>query len=364
MVERPTSHPFNMYKNIQAQPEAFRSVVAANTESSWALASLLAAGGRVFVVGVGTSFHAAQAGEYLVRAFGGGIEAWGVHSFDFGLYPPRLCATDTVIGISHRGDTTYTVRALEVARDAGCRTVLITGTDFPERRPPFVDVVFETVGREDSATYTVSYIATLAVLARLAADLGKARTGIQSFPDELLLDELPAVIRAGLETEESAAALAQAHVGRRRIAFVGGGPAGVNGPEAALKILESSYLPAQGILVEQMMHGPFQAADPDDLFVVIAPAGPAQQRSLEFARQVVELGAHLIVINDGSLTELRERAAGWIDVPAVPEPFTTISCLVPLQLFAYHLALAAGTNPDAFHLNDERFMAAFRLIKL
>jgi glucosamine--fructose-6-phosphate aminotransferase (isomerizing) len=118
------------------------------------------------------------------------------------------------------------------------------------------------------------------------------------------------------------------------------------------------------MLVEQMMHGPFQAADPADLFVIIAPDGAAQRRSLEFARQVVELGAALIVVSDGSVTELRERAAGWIDVPRVPEPFTVVSCLVPLQLFAYHLALAIGTNPDDFHLNDERFLAAFKLIKL
>jgi glucosamine--fructose-6-phosphate aminotransferase (isomerizing) len=160
------------------------------------------------------------------------------------------------------------------------------------------------------------------------------------------------------------AELARAHVGRRRMAFVGGGPAGINGPEAALKVLESSYLPAQGLLIEQMMHGPFQAGDPDDLYVVIAPAGAAQQRSLEFARQVLELGAHLLIVSDGSVAELREQAGGWIDVPPVPEPFTTLSCLVPLQLFAYHLALAAGTNPDAFHLNDERFLAAFKLITL
>lgn len=364
MVDRPTTHPFNMYKNIQAQPEAYAAVVHLNAPRSREVAPLVAAGGRIFVVGVGTSFHAAQAGEYLLRAYGGGVEAWGVHSFDFALYPPALRADDTVIGVSHRGDTTYTVKALEVARDAGCRTMLITGTDFPERRPLFVDAVFETVGREDSATYTVSYTGALAVLACLAADIGAVRSGAAPFPESLLLDELPATIRAGLQTEEVAAALAREHVGRRRIAFVGGGPAGINGPEAALKILESSYLAAQGLLIEQMMHGPFQASDPDDLFIVIAPSGAAQHRSLEFTRQVLELGAHLIVVSDGSASELREQAGGWIDVPPAPEPFTTVSCLVPLQLFAYHLALAAGTNPDAFHLNDERFMAAFKLITL
>ena len=364
MVDRPTSHPFNMYKNILAQPAAFAAVVRANAEPCRVVAPRLAAAGRVFVVGVGTSFHAAQAGEYLLRAYAGGLEAWGVHSFDFALYPPALRPDDWVIGVSHRGDTTYTAQALEVAHVAGCTTAMITGTGFPERRPPFVDHVFETVGREDSATYTVSYIGTLAILAQLAAAVGVERGVAGNFDDTFLAETIPGVIQTALGTEPLAAELAIAHAGRRRIAFVGGGPAGVNAPEAALKILESSYLAAQGMLVEQMMHGPFQAADPADLFVVIAPEGAAQRRSLEFARQVVELGVALVVIGDDSVTELREQAAGWIDVPRVPEPFTVVSCLVPLQLFAYHLALAAETNPDAFHLNDERFMAAFKLIKL
>jgi glucosamine--fructose-6-phosphate aminotransferase (isomerizing) len=338
--------------------------VRSNAERCNTVAPQLAGAGRIFVVGVGTSFHAAQAGEYLLRAYAGGVEAWGVHSFDFALYPPALRPDDWVIGVSHRGDTTYTVLALEVAHAAGCPTALITGTGFPERRPTFVEHVFETVGREDSATYTVSYIGTLAILAQLAATAGAERAGERAFDDGFLTETMPAIMHAALATEESVAALAREHVDRRRIVFVGGGPAGINAPEAALKILESSYLAAQGMLVEQMMHGPFQAADPDDLFVVIAPSGPAQQRCLAFARQVVELGAALIVLSDGSVSELREHAAGWIDVPSVPEPFTVVSCLIPLQLFAYQLALAAGTNPDAFHLNDERFMAAFKLIKL
>ena len=117
--------------------------------------------------------------------------------------------------------------------------------------------------------------------------------------------------------------------------------------------------------IEQMFHGPFQCADADDLFVLIAPAGAAQARTLALAGPIREIGAQFLLVSDGTAgAAARELAPETRDVPPVPEPLTALSCLVPLHLFAYHLALARGTNPDRFHLDDERFARAYALNKL
>jgi len=195
------------------------------------------------------------------------------------------------------------------------------------------------------------------VLALLAGRLGYHRTGSTTLPDELLREEVPGALRAALGTEGQVEALAREHVERRRIWLLGGGPSGVTAAEIALKIKETSYLQAEGMPTETMLHGPFQCVEADDLFVLIGPAGAARDRTLEVAELVEEVGAPYVVVGDET-TEVRPSAAGVVRIPEVPEPFSALGCLVPLQLFSYHLALVRGTDPDGFRVDDPRFARA------
>jgi glucosamine--fructose-6-phosphate aminotransferase (isomerizing) len=172
-----------------------------------------------------------------------------------------------------------------------------------------------------------------------------------------LRNELPAALGVALGTEERVASLAQEHIGHRRIWLLGGGPSAVIAEEVALKIKETSYLQAEGMSTETMLHGPFQCVEAEDLFVLIAPAGRAQGRTLEVAELAAEVGGEILVVGDGT-TDPPQETADLLAVPEVPEPFSALTCLVPLQLFSYHLALARGTNPDIFRADDPRFARA------
>ena len=349
------AHPYHMHEAILAQPEAFFRVVERNEDEADEFASRIASCERVFLAGIGTSHHAALEGEHLMRAYGGGPDVRAVHSFDLALYGPELRPRDCLVAVSHRGAKRYTALALEKAREKGCPTALITGEGGGgEGR---ADAVFRTVVQEKSSAHTVSYTSAVAVLALLAGRLGYHRNGSTTLPDELLTEEIPEALRAGLGTEEQVEALAREHVGRRRIWLLGGGPISVTAVETALKIKETSYLQAEGMPTETMLHGPFQCVEADDLFVLVAPSGPARERTLEVAELVEEIGAAYVVVGDET-TGARQGAAGVVRVPEVPEPFSALSCLVPLQLFTYHLALARGTNPDSFRVDDPRFARA------
>jgi glucosamine--fructose-6-phosphate aminotransferase (isomerizing) len=172
-----------------------------------------------------------------------------------------------------------------------------------------------------------------------------------------LRNELPAALRAALGTEERVASLAREYLGRRRIWLLGGGPSAVTAEEVALKIKETSYLQAEGMSTETMLHGPFQCVEAEDLFVLVAPAGVAQGRTLEVAELADEIGGACLVVGNGT-PDPPQRTADLLAVPGVPEPFSALTCLLPLQLFAYHLALARGTNPDGFRADDPRFARA------
>ena len=354
MDERRTVHPFHMYDAIFAQPEAFVRVLEKNETAVDGFAAGAASCQRLFLAGIGTSYHAARIGEYLLREYGGGLDVRAIHSFDFALYGPDLAPGDCVVGVSHRGTKRYTARALERAIESGCRTALMTGEGGSISIQS--DAVFRTVGQERSAAHTVSYTAAISLLAHLAGRIGYYRTGSEVLGEGPLRDELPAALRAALGAEEHVASLAHEYVGRRRIWLLGGGPSAVIAEEVALKIKETSYLQAEGMSTETMLHGPFQCVEAEDLFVLIAPAGAAQGRTLEVAELVGEVGGACLVVGDG--TSDPPQVTELIAVPEVPEPFSALTCLVPLQLFAYHLALARGKNPDIFRADDPRFARA------
>lgn len=346
------SHPYHMHDAILAQPEAFTRAVERNEGAGDEFASRISSCERVLLAGIGTSHHAALVGEHLMRAYGGGLDVRAVHSFDLALYGPEPRPGDCLVAVSHRGAKRYTALALERAREIGCPTALITGEGGSgEGR---ADAVVRTVSQERSSAHTVSYTSAVAVLALLAGRLGYHRTGSATLPDELLKERVPEALRTALGTEEEVSALAREHVGRRRIWLLGGGPSAVTATETALKIKETSYLQAEGLPTETMLHGPFQCVEADDLFVLIAPSGAARERTLEVAELVEEVGAPYLILGDGT-AETRPATASVLAVPEVPEPFSALSCLVPLQLFAYHLALARGTNPDNFRVDDPRF---------
>jgi glutamine---fructose-6-phosphate transaminase (isomerizing) len=364
MVEgRPTEHPFNMYRHVFDQPEAVAKAVAGNRAHIDAIAAEIAGAERIFLVGIGTSYHAAQVVEHFVREYAGGVPAYPVHSFDFALYGPALTERDCIWIISHKGTKAYSVRALERAHEAGCPTVLITGIGL-EGKPDLADHVIETVPLEQSSTYTISYTGALSVMALLAERIGFHRSGETRLSQLFFEQELPSALEAGLRADEQMQQWAEYYAESRRLFLTGGGPSAVTAQEIALKIKEASYLQAEGIHVEQFLHGALQNAEPEDVFVLIAPQGAAQSRVFEFAYAVQEIGTPYLVVSDGTAGSITGRAASSLDVPAVPEPFTALTCLVPLQLFAYHLALTVGRHPDTFRLDDPRFARAFQRASL
>ena len=350
-----TRHPFHMYDAIFEQPEALVSVLERNRAGLDEFAAGVPSCKRLFLVGIGTSYNAARVGEHLVRAYCGGLDVRAINSFDFGLYGPDLAPEDCVVAISHRGSKRYTALALERARESGCRTALVTGEG--SSTSAVADAVFETVAQERSSAHTVSYTGAICVLAQLAWRLGYYRNGSDPFPEAFLRNELPEALRTALGTEDAVAARAREHVGRRRIWLVGGGPSAVTAEEISLKIKETSYLQAEGVPTETMLHGPFQCVEAEDLFVLVAPAGAAQGRTLEVAQLAAEIGGACLLVGEGT-TGSSARTEALLVVPEVPEPFSALTCLLPLQLFSYHLAFARGTNPDSFRAEDPRFARA------
>jgi glutamine---fructose-6-phosphate transaminase (isomerizing) len=294
-----------MAKTMERQPRDLRRVLA-----DWAPVEAGAArlaGRRVFLVGTGTSWHAANQGAYFLRL--AGVDAEPVSAADCALWGPRPTQTDALVLLSHRGTKRYASQVVERARADGIPTVAIGGEGAPG-----VDI--ETVAQETAGTFTASHLGALARLAQLAVALGA---------DVGELDAVPGAVAAALEGPSPAVEMPE-----RGLEFVGAGPNQWTAAEGALKVREAAHLFTEGLAVEQLLHGPGFALGPRDALVCLDGGGPGTSRLAEVATAIESLGARVY------------RFAA----PELGEPLSVFPLTVTVQRIALEFAVQLGTDPD------------------
>src|SRR5438270_2162881 len=283
-----------LYSSIHAQPQAVRELLA-NWVGPAQAAARLARTNRILLAGIGTSFHAATVGEYLLRL--AGADAWALRSFEFVNYPRPLRTDDGVIVISHRGSKLHGNLAVERAMEAKVSTIGITGKNSKMQGP---DVVIETVEQDPSSTHSISYVSALTRLAQIAVRLAVLLGHPESAQRlEQGLTQLPALMENILAREDEIRTIAQEAVAhQRRIYFVGAGPNAVTAPEGALKAKESAYVTTEGFELEQAIHGPQVAFEAEDLLIPISVKGPAHARMADFLLSLSEIAPHVLLLGE------------------------------------------------------------------
>lgn len=350
-----------LYRSIHAQPEAVRTLLADQQGPAQA-AEKLARAGRIFLAGIGTSFHAASVGEYLLRF--AGADAWAVRSFEFVHYPRPLRPGDGVIVISHRGSKLHGMLAVHRAVEAGVYTVGITGRN---SKMQGADLIIETVEQDPSSTHSISYTGALTRLGQIATSLAalNGRTG-EARTLEQGLACIPALMEDLLAREAEVRQVARdATAHARRIYYVGAGPNAVTAPEGALKAKEAAYVTTEGFELEQALHGPQVAFEPRDLLIPISVRGPAQSRMADFLLAVSEIGSRVWLVGEAPTPETAElfKRESWGhfslgEYADLPEELTPLLAVLPLQLLADFLAAARGTNADSFRADQEAYKQA------
>jgi len=336
------AHPYYMHDAIYAQPGALRLLERGNEAALSAAAAAIRGAGRVWVAGVGSSWHAALVGEHLLATTGGlGARARAVVASEWTAYGPAAEAGDRLIAVTHRGSR-VTAQAVTHATERGAVGVTVTarGVTLPGGAH-----ALHTCDPEASGAHTVSYTTALATLVLLAAEAkgdDATRRALGGLPD----------LVAFLLGQESWDDLGARLASRRRVWFVGGGPNAATAREGALKLSETAWLPAIAFDPESFLHGPSAALEPDDALVLIAPPGPARARALDVARAARAIGAEVLAIAREDDRDVAALAGETIALPEIDETLSPLVAVVPLQLLAYHVAVARGRNPDLLRADD------------
>jgi glutamine---fructose-6-phosphate transaminase (isomerizing) len=299
---------------IRSQPDELERMLTSGAVKAQvhAAAEALHRVRRIWVVGTGTSQHAANLGAAMLQD--AGRSAHSVSSMQFVKNAPIVGPQDGVVIITHTGETAYALAARALAFSAGLQTITIC-----REGAPFNDAI-QTVEKETSETYTVSYTTALLALGLLAAEMGA---------DAITADTLalvPGSVRNALE----APGTESVPLPDRILTIIGAGHSAVTAREGALKVREASRTLAEGFDAEFLLHGtavPLTAQDH-----VLALTSLDEDRLVEGIARAAEAEGI-------GVTRLAE-----------PSPLPTVLAQIPyvarLQLMALRFATSKGQDPD------------------
>src|SRR2546429_3786728 len=356
----PPAQESEMYKTMHRQPADLRRLMDAGWTPAEQAADLLTSTRRLFLVGIGTSYHAALVGEWLFR--GVGVDARAVMSSDFATYPNLfpLEPDDAVVVLAHSGTKTFSTRSLERARAEGA-TVISVGSLTAEH--PGSQLVLRTVERERSSAFTSSHTAAMFVLAQVATTLAELKRRTVAADLRRALAVLPDQIEDVLRRQDEVLGVASEAAGRL-IYVAGAGPNAATALEAVIKAREAATARIDRMSLEQFLHGPLVTVNPEDFGVLVNVRGAdplTAARTAEVAGVLELIGTPLWLI--GQPADSAPRATVF-ELPTLPELLSPILAVVPVQILAQQMAVERGANPDRFRKDDPRYDAALSSLRL
>ena len=330
-----------LQSEIRQQPNVLSALLDGEMENARRIAADVRARGVKYVViaARGTSDNAARYGQYLLGGYNRLPVGLATPSL-FSVYgePPRL-EDGLVVGISQSGQSPDIVAVLDEARRQGAPTLAVTNDPDSPLAAQADYVLALHAGEERAVAATKTYTAQLTALALLACVLGDD-------PDRLAaLKRVPSALENVLDREELIASGVERYRYMETCVVLGRGYNYATAFEIALKLKELNYLIAESYSSADFMHGPIAVVGSGFPAMVVAPNGKMFDTMRDFSLELKSRGAELIIISDRQ--DLLAESVTPLPLPEnIPEWLSPIVAVVPGQLFALHLTLVKGNDPD------------------
>ena len=356
--------PHYMLKEIFEQPQGLRDTIAPRVSLEEGVVRLdevrigadeLRALRRINIVASGTSRHAGMAGQYMIQELAN-LPVDVDYASEFEYRNPLIGRGELTIVITQSGETADTTAAQREARAKGSRTIAISNVVDSTIAREADGVIYTNAGPEISIASTKAFTAQMAVLFLFGLYLGQVRGKLtkermRHYIREVL--DLPGKVGTVLESTPDCERLAEKYHQVQDFLFLGRAihyPVAMDG---ALKLKEVSYVHAEGYPTGETKHGPNALIDESLPVVIIATcdrndAGSVlrYEKNLANIRGFKQQSGRVITIASEGDEEMRKLADHTIFVPPAPELLLPILEIVPLQLFAYYMAVRKGLDVD------------------
>ncbi len=304
----------------------------------------------VTIVACGTSYYAGLVARYwLERIARVPVEVEVASEFRY--RTPVLAAGGLALFISQSGETADTLAALRYCREHGQKTVALVNVPESTMAREADAVLLTQAGPEIGVASTKAFTTQLTALACLSIALGRARGAIGHEAEARLshaLAEVPARAAEVLAHDEALRDIAHEVAEARDVLYLGRGTSYPIALEGALKLKEISYIHAEGYAAGEMKHGPIALIDEAVPVVVIAPCDDVFDKTLSNVQEVVARGGRVILLSEArGIARLGDgRTVAAVPLPALDAFVAPILYAIPVQLLAYHVAVAKGTDVD------------------
>jgi glucosamine--fructose-6-phosphate aminotransferase (isomerizing) len=346
-----------MLKEIHEQPQALRQSIVGrvspagrlHVEELAGVAEAVRRVTRVELVACGTASYAALVGAAAIQELVG-IPARVTVGSEFRYSPPPLDADTLVIAVTQSGETADTIAPTRLAKERGCPIVAVTNTVGSAITREADAVLFLQAGPEIAVAASKTFVTQVTTLVILAAEIAKLRGRLDP-PAETALGKdllaLPDAAQRVLDTvAPGAGALARRYVNSRGFMYVGRAASYPAALEGALKLKEISYIHAEGYAAGELKHGPISLLDAECPLVAVATRSAVYDKLISNVMEGRARDARVIAVateGDGQIERFADDVC-W--VPDTHELLSPVLSIIPLQLFAYHTAIARGTDVD------------------
>ncbi|MBW2975530.1 glutamine--fructose-6-phosphate transaminase (isomerizing) [Candidatus Woesearchaeota archaeon] len=304
---------------------------------------------RIIIVACGTSWHAGLVGEFMLEGLAK-IPVEVEYASEFRYRDPILDKNTLIIAISQSGETADTLAALREARKKGAKIISIINVKGSSIERESDSVIYTYAGPEIGVASTKAFTTQLVILYLITLYFGKVKGLLP--PEQVKnrvrdLRKLPLQIQSVLEEKNYIRLHARKFHKKTNALYLG---RGINYPialEGALKLKEVSYIHAEGYPAAEMKHGPIALIDKEmPVFFIATKDDRTYRKVLSNIEEVKSRGGVVIAIETKGDREVKKIVDHNLYVPKTSYILTPVLAVIPLQLFAYYVAVMRGLNPD------------------
>jgi len=340
-----------MLKEIHEQPTSLRNGLRLQERYLDLLTQFLDRGKEVFLVAAGTSFHSCLAGSYLFSKLAR-LTTFPVVSSEFmERYGSTVGIDSIILTVSQSGETYDTLKAIDHARMRASTVLGVTNTVGSTLTRVARAYLIQQSGPEIGVAATKTFTSQVLVLSQMALRLAKNRGKLSQ--DELddydaKLHMIPDWVEETIEkNEEQIKQLAEENLDEELFVFLGRGISSATAMEGRLKLLEITYVPSLAYPAGESKHGPISIIEEGVTCVFVCPRGDTHKHIIGSIMEMKSRGAKIVSICEEGDEDIKRFSDEVIEMPkGIPEELSPIVYITPLQLFAYHLAVLKGLDPD------------------
>jgi len=306
---------------------------------------------RIILTACGTSYHAGIVGEYLFEEYAR-MPVEVEYASEFRYRNPPIDQNTIVIAITQSGETADTLAAMRESKRKGHRSLAICNVVGSTIAREADGGVYLHAGPEVGVASTKAFTSQVTVLAMLALFFGRMRH-LSSLQGARMIEELqalPDAVARALRCNDEVKRIAEKYHKATTMLFMGRQYMYPVALEGALKLKEISYIHAEGYPAAEMKHGPIALVDENTPSIFLTPRGSVFDKVMSNLEEVkARRGPVIAIASEGdsqAADYVSSRADEVIFVPDVPEYLQPIVTAIPLQLFAYHVALLRGCDVD------------------